>query len=83
VSKIVSVTCSETPAPGDIQITGDLTLTLAASKNTSGTSRLYTITVKSSDASGNSSFGTVTVTVPKSNGGSTSPSINGKRLPVM
>lgn len=83
VSKIVSVTCSETPAPGDIQITGDLTLMLAASKNTSGTSRLYTITVKSSDASGNSSFGTVTVTVPKSNGGSTSPSINGKRLPVM
>jgi hypothetical protein len=68
VSKIVSVTTSELVAVGDIQITGDLTLNLAASRNPSGPGRVYTITVQSTDGSGNSSTATVSVTVPKGNG---------------
>jgi hypothetical protein len=71
VSKIVSVISSEPAAPGDIQITGDLTLNLAASRNPSGPGRSYTITVQSTDASGNASTATVIVTVPKGNGTST------------
>ncbi|TAL05646.1 MAG: HYR domain-containing protein [Verrucomicrobia bacterium] len=68
VSEITSVTCSEPVAAGDIQITGALTVNLAASKSSSGAARVYTITVRCTDASGNSSTGTVNVTVPKSNG---------------
>ncbi len=68
VTRIVSITCSDTPSPGDIQITGDLTATLAASKASSGNTRIYTLNIQSTDASGNSSTGSVTVTVPKSNG---------------
>jgi hypothetical protein len=67
VTKIISVTCNETTSPGDIQITGNLTALLAASKGSSG-NRVYTITVKSTDASSNSSTAQVTVTVPKNNG---------------
>lgn len=68
VSKIVSITANGPTAPGDIQITGNLTATLAASKNTSGTMRIYTITVQCTDAAGNSSLSTAFVTVPSSNG---------------
>jgi hypothetical protein len=68
VSKIISVTCDGATSPGEIQITGDLTVNLAASKNSSGASRTYTITVQCTDASGNSSTATTTVTVPKSSG---------------
>jgi probable HAF family extracellular repeat protein len=70
VSQIISVTASETTDPGDITITGDLTVNLAASKNSMGKDRIYTITVRTTDASGNSSTATVTVTVQKSNGNS-------------
>jgi probable HAF family extracellular repeat protein len=67
VSQIISITANDTVAAGDIQITGALTANLAASKNSNGTDRIYTITVRCTDASGNSSTATVTVTVPKNN----------------
>ena len=68
VNEITSVVCNEPVAAGDIQVTGALTVNLAASKNSTGSQRVYTITVRSTDNSGNSSTATVTVTVPKSNG---------------
>jgi hypothetical protein len=68
LTKIVSITSSEAASAGDIQITGNLTATLAATRNASGSGRVYTITVRSTDSSGNSSNATVTVTVPKGNG---------------
>ena len=70
VSKIISITANGTTAPGDIQITGNLTATLAASKN-NGSTRVYTITVQCTDASGNSSLGTTYVNVPTGNGSGT------------
>ena len=71
VSKIICITADGPTAPGDIQITGALTATLAASKNPTGNTRIYTLKVQCTDASGNSSLGTVYVTVPSgnSNGG--------------
>ena len=71
VAKIVSITTNDGTSPGDITITGNLTALLAASKTSSGGTRVYTITVQATDASGNSSTAQVTVTVPKSNGSST------------
>ena len=68
-TRITSITSSEAPAPGDIQITGNLTASLAANRNTSGSGRIYTLTVKSTDASGNTATSTVTVTVPKGSKG--------------
>jgi len=68
LTKIVSITCSEAVAPGDIQITGNLTAILAASKSASGGTRVYTINIEAKDASGNKSTGAVTVSVPKSSG---------------
>lgn len=65
VSRIVSITSNEPVADGDIQITGDLTALLAASRNPAGPGRVYSITVECVDASGNSSSGIVPVTVPK------------------
>jgi hypothetical protein len=67
LTKIVSITCSEAAAPGDIQITGNLTASLAATKASSGTTRIYTLHLQAVDASGNVSTGSVTVSVPKSN----------------
>jgi hypothetical protein len=67
VTKIVSITCNDVTAPGDIQITGNLTAILAASKSSSGGTRIYTINIQAKDASGNTSTGAVTVSVPKSN----------------
>jgi probable HAF family extracellular repeat protein len=64
ITRIVSVTCSEPPSPGDIQITGSLTAKLAASKGSSGSTRIYTINLQSTDGSGNSATSSVTVTVP-------------------
>jgi probable HAF family extracellular repeat protein len=64
VNKIVSVTCNAPIAAGDIKITGNLTVSLAASKGPAGKTTVYTITVGSTDASGNSSTTNVTVTVP-------------------
>jgi hypothetical protein len=63
VSKIISITANQATLAGDIQITGNLTAKLAASRN-AGSTRVYTITVQSTDASGNSSTATTTVTVP-------------------
>jgi hypothetical protein len=68
VSKIISITCNESTAPGDIQITGNLSVTLAATRNPAGNGRVYTITVQCTDASGNASTASVTVTVLKGNG---------------
>jgi hypothetical protein len=63
-SQIVSVTCNEQTSPGDIQITGALTVSVAATRTGYGNGRVYTITVRSTDQLGNSSTRTVTVTVP-------------------
>jgi probable HAF family extracellular repeat protein len=68
VSKIISIVANEPTAPGDIQITGDLTAVLVASKTPSGGTRVYTIVVQTTDASGNSSSGTVAVSVPANKG---------------
>jgi len=65
--KIIGVSCNETSSPGDVQITGDLTLNLAASRNPAGGGRVYTIAIRCTDASGNSSDSTVIVTVPRGN----------------
>jgi probable HAF family extracellular repeat protein len=65
LNKIISIACNESVAPGDMQITGNLTASVLASRDSNGTGRVYTITVQSSDSSGNSSLATVTVTVPK------------------
>jgi probable HAF family extracellular repeat protein len=70
ITRIISITCNDDTAPGDIRITGAMTATLAATKASSGNIRIYSITVQSTDASGNSSTGVVTVSVPKSNGSS-------------
>jgi hypothetical protein len=69
VSQIISIVASEPVPASDIQITGALTANLRASKNSTGDSRIYTITVRSQDASGNSTTGTVTVTVQKNKSG--------------
>lgn len=64
VNQIIGITCSDPTLAGEIQITGPLTATLAATKSPTGGTRVYTLTVQSRDASGNSSTGTVTVSVP-------------------
>lgn len=63
--KILSITANEATEPGDIQITGKLTATLAASRNPSGGGRAYTITVQATDAAGNNTISTIKVTVPQ------------------
>jgi len=68
VSKIISISCNEPLAPGDAQITGDLTATLVATRAPTGEGRVYKITVQCKDASGNASIGCVNVTVIKGNG---------------
>jgi probable HAF family extracellular repeat protein len=70
-AKILSITANESVSPGDIQITGCLTASLAASRNSSGPGRVYTITVLVADPTGQTSTQTVTVTVPK--GSDTTP----------
>ena len=64
VSKIVSITCNESASAGEMQITGALTASVAATRDGGGSGRIYTITVQCTDASGNSSTKAVTVTVP-------------------
>jgi len=68
LNQIISVTSNEPVSQGDIQIMGNVTVRLAASRNPGGNGRVYTITVRSMDASGNSSTATTTVSVPKGNG---------------
>jgi probable HAF family extracellular repeat protein len=79
VSRIVSITADEPVAAGDIQITGNLTARLVASKSSPGSQRIYTLTVRCTDASGNYSTGTMIVRVPKSQSG---PDIGGTK-PVL
>jgi len=69
VSQITGVTCNEASAPDDIQITGALTVNLAAVKGTGGNTRVYTVSVECVDGAGNAATGFVTVSVPKNNGG--------------
>ncbi len=68
VSRIISITANEALSAGDVQITGNLTALLAATRNGANGGRVYTITVQCTDADGNSSTGVVTVTVPQGNG---------------
>jgi probable HAF family extracellular repeat protein/YD repeat-containing protein len=65
VSKIVSITANQATDPGDIQVTGNLTASLAASRNPGEGGRIYTLTVQAMDASGNTTTSTVQVTVPQ------------------
>lgn len=74
LSSIQSVTCNEQTSSGEIQITGPLTVTLAASRDPAGNSRVYTIHVQCVDASGNESVGSVDVVVPKGRGDGMKPS---------
>jgi hypothetical protein len=61
-SRIVRVQSSE---PGvDWEITGDLSLSLLATRAGKGQSRVYTVTVQCEDGAGNTSVGSVSVTVP-------------------
>ena len=67
--KIISVSSNEPPnsdavKSGDAVITDNLKLNLRAERNGSGTGRVYTIVVESTDSSRNSKTGTTTVTVP-------------------
>jgi hypothetical protein len=73
-SHIVSVTSNQPDngtgdgdTAGDIVITGPLTVQLRAERS-QGITRVYTITIASTDFSGNSAFGTVKVTVGDSRG---------------
>jgi hypothetical protein len=66
VSKIISITANEQVSHEDIQITGNLTAKLAASRNADGHGRIYTIVVQCKDASGNASTRNVLVFVPTS-----------------
>ncbi|MEY2429898.1 MAG: hypothetical protein QOJ40_2783, partial [Verrucomicrobiota bacterium] len=67
-SRIISVTCNEPASAAEMQITGNLTASLAATRNSASGSRIYTLTVRCIDAAGNSSTRTVAVTVPQGNG---------------
>ena len=63
--RIVSVTSNEPITAQDWIVTGDLTLSLRASRLKKGSGRIYTITIECTDPSGNRSTTTATVTVPR------------------
>ncbi len=69
---LVSITCNETLAAGDIQAaafnTDDRSFMLNADRNGNGSGRVYTITYRATDASGNSTIRTATVSVPHDQG---------------
>lgn len=67
-SMIESVTSSEPLAPGDVKVSGPLSLLLAATRNPSGEGRTYTIHVVTVDLSGNRTASTINILVPKGNG---------------
>jgi hypothetical protein len=64
VCKIISITCNEATSAGEMVITGNLTASVAATRNGYGNGRVYTICVGCTDNSGNCSKANVTVTVP-------------------
>lgn len=68
VTEIVQVSSNQSDgvSPAWV-ITGAMTLQLRAERS-HGETRVYTITVRSTDSSGNSSYGQVTVTVPANSG---------------
>jgi hypothetical protein len=67
VCAIVSVASNE-PGSGVWKISGPLTLNLVASRNGSGSGRIYTIVVQCSDAAGLASSRSTTVIVPHDQG---------------
>lgn len=80
VTKILSVTSNEsTDGSGDghtavdWEITGNLMLNLRAERAGTGTGRLYTVTVQSTDSEGNSS--TATVLIPVGHNNDTQPPV--------
>src|SRR4029078_248554 len=60
VSSIISITSNETLSAGAVQINGNITAQLAATRNGGGGGRVYSITVRCTDANGNSSTRVVT-----------------------
>ncbi len=67
-ARIVDVRCDAPTEPGDIQITGDLTLMLRAFKAPTGDERNYEVLVECRDTAGNVAKGSTTIRVPKSSG---------------
>jgi hypothetical protein len=67
VSQILSVTSNEPSTNGTVewQITGPLTLNLLASRSNTGTGRIYTITIQTTDSAGNKATQQTEVIVPK------------------
>lgn len=72
-ARILSVTSSEPDnglgdgdTPGDIEITGPMTLKLRAERSGKGSGRVYTILVEAADEAGNTTTGQVQVLVPHS-----------------
>lgn len=70
-TRIVSASSSELDnglgdgdTPGDIEITGPMTLNLRAERSGKGNGRIYTITVEAADEAGNTTTGQVQVPVP-------------------
>ena len=68
VSQIISITANQSTAAGEINITGNLAASLAATRSPGAGNRVYTVTVRATDSSGNSSIGTVIVMVLQGNG---------------
>ncbi len=68
VARIVGVTCNETIAASDVQITGPLTVSLRANRDGNGSGRVYTINLLLTFASGSTTSATVTVRVPHDQG---------------
>jgi hypothetical protein len=65
-SQILSVTSNEPPSgTAEWQITGPLTLNLLASRSDTGTGRIYTITIQTTDSAGNKATAQTEVIVPK------------------
>jgi probable HAF family extracellular repeat protein len=64
-SRILCVNCDQTVPARDIQVTGPLTVKLAASRNAHERTRHYTIVVGTTDSSGNIATNRVVITVPR------------------
>ena len=64
VCRIAGVTSNEAITAADWSITGPLSVNLAASRQGSGSGRVYMIALRCTDASGNAATSSVNVTVP-------------------